>query len=538
MKKTPAPPFTTSTLQQEASRKLGFSVSQTMRVAQALYEAGHITYMRTDSVNLSALAMGTIKQEINENIGAKYYKARRYHTTSKGAQEAHEAIRPTYISKHEITGSAQEKKLYSLIWKRTIASQMADAELERTTIDVAVSGRDELLVATGEVIKFDGFLKVYFESTDDESANHDEEMAMLPKLAVGQHMTALEVAATQRFTQQPIRYTEASLVRRLEELGIGRPSTYAPTISTIQAREYVEKGEKKGEKRPYEIITLKDGKISTSRKSELIGAEKGKLIPTDIGMVVNDFLMQYFPTIMDYNFTARVETNFDEIAEGKEKWNEEIGRFYEGFHPNIEEVATMRLEHKVGERILGNDPKTGKPISVKIGRYGPLVQLGSTDDEDKPRFAALQKDQSVGTLTLEEALKLFELPRTLGTVDGETVTVAIGRFGPYVKRGKNYVSVPKDIAPLEITLEQALSLFEAKQKAEQQKVLKSFDEEPDLQVLNGRYGPYICYKKQNYKIPRKTDAATLTLDDCRAIIADEANASKPAAKRRRATKKQ
>ena len=509
-----------------------------MRVAQALYEAGHITYMRTDSVNLSALAMGTIKQEINENIGAKYYKARRYHTTSKGAQEAHEAIRPTYISKHEITGSAQEKKLYSLIWKRTIASQMADAELERTTIDVAVSGRDELLVATGEVIKFDGFLKVYFESTDDESANHDEEMAMLPKLAVGQHMTALEVAATQRFTQQPIRYTEASLVRRLEELGIGRPSTYAPTISTIQAREYVEKGEKKGEKRPYEIITLKDGKISTSRKSELIGAEKGKLIPTDIGMVVNDFLMQYFPTIMDYNFTARVETNFDEIAEGKEKWNEEIGRFYEGFHPNIEEVATMRLEHKVGERILGNDPKTGKPISVKIGRYGPLVQLGSTDDEDKPRFAALQKDQSVGTLTLEEALKLFELPRTLGTVDGETVTVAIGRFGPYVKRGKNYVSVPKDIAPLEITLEQALSLFEAKQKAEQQKVLKSFDEEPDLQVLNGRYGPYICYKKQNYKIPRKTDAATLTLDDCRAIIADEANASKPAAKRRRATKKQ
>ncbi len=539
VKKTPAPPFTTSTLQQEASRKLGFSVSQTMRVAQALYEAGHITYMRTDSVNLSTLAMGTIKQEINDNIGAAYYKARRYHTTSKGAQEAHEAIRPTYISKHTIGGTAQEKKLYALIWKRTIASQMADAVLERTTIDMAVSQRDELFVATGEVIKFDGFLKVYMESTDDEanSADPSGDMHVLPRLDKGTTLTPVEVTATQRFTQQPIRYTEASLVRRLEELGIGRPSTYAPTISTIQAREYVEKGEKKGERRPYQIITLDaGGNITTTRKTELVGAEKGKLIPTDTGMIVNDFLMQYFPGIMDYNFTARVESNFDEIAEGQEQWNHEIERFYHDFHPSIEQVASMRLEHKVGERQLGTDPKTGKPVSVKIGRYGPLVQLGSTDDDEKPRFASLLKDQSVATLTLDDALRLFELPRTLGIIDGEEVTVAVGRFGPYVKRGKTYASVPKDIAPLEITLEQAQQLFDAKQNAEQQKVLKTFDEEPEMQVLNGRYGPYISYKKQNYKIPRKTDAATLTLDDCRAIVADEANASKPATRRRRSSK--
>ncbi|MBQ7690249.1 MAG: type I DNA topoisomerase [Muribaculaceae bacterium] len=535
VKKSPAPPFTTSTLQQEAARKLGFSVSQTMRVAQALYEAGHITYMRTDSVNLSTLAMGAIKQEINEHIGAKYYKARRYHTTSKGAQEAHEAVRPTYIAEHQITGTAQEKKLYALIWKRTIASQMADAKLERTTIDVTVSGRTELFVATGEVIKFDGFLNVYMESSDDERTLEPDKDALhkLPSVREGQQMTAQEMAATQRFTQQPARYTEASLVRRLEELGIGRPSTYAPTISTIQAREYVEKGEKKGEKRPYEIITLKNGKITTARKTEQVGAEKGKLIPTDTGMIVNDFLLEYFPSIMDYNFTAQVENNFDDIAEGKEQWNEEIGRFYQSFHPRVEQVSSLRLEHKVGERQLGNDPKTGKPVAVKIGRYGPLVQLGSTDDVEKPRFASLQKGQSVATLTLDEALKLFDLPRTLGELDGETVTVAVGRFGPYVKRGKTYVSVPKDIAPLEITLEQAEQLFAAKAQADQQKLLKTFDEEPELKVLNGRFGPYISYKKQNYKIPRKTDAATLTLEQCRAIVADEANAAKPATRRRK-----
>ncbi|MBR1804596.1 MAG: DNA topoisomerase I, partial [Muribaculaceae bacterium] len=466
----------------------------------------------------------------------------RYHTTSKGAQEAHEAIRPTYITTHEITGTAQEKKLYALIWKRTIASQMADAELERTTIDVMVNHVDEcgtmaktpdMLVATGEVIKFDGFLKVYMESTDDENAP-GEDLTVLPKLIEGQRLQALEVVATQRFTQQPIRYTEASLVRRLEELGIGRPSTYAPTISTIQAREYVQKGEKKGEKREYEIITLKKGKITTRSKSEMVGAEKGKLIPTDIGMVVNDFLLKYFPSIMDYNFTARVENNFDEIAEGKERWNDEISRFYKDFHPNIEKVSTMRLEHKVGERVLGNDPKTGKPVSVKIGRYGPLVQLGSSDDEEKPRFASLLKNQSVSTLTLDEALRLFELPRVLDDYEGEPITVAVGRFGPYLKHGKTFVSIPKDIAPLEITQEQAVELIEAKRKADVQKVIKTFDEEPELQVLNGRFGPYINYKKQNYKIPRKTDPATLTLEDCRAIV--EAGPA-PKATRRRAARK-
>lgn len=548
VKKSPAPPFTTSTLQQEAARKLGFSVSQTMRVAQSLYEAGHITYMRTDSVNLSALAMSTISKEIKDNIGAKYYKARRYHTTSKGAQEAHEAIRPTFINTHEISGTAQEKKLYNLIWKRTIASQMADAELERTTIDVRVDyadgksgatgdnrrvNNDDLFVATGEVIKFDGFLKVYMESTDDENTSAGD-LAVLPYLEQDQQLQAQEVVATQRFTQQPIRYTEASLVRRLEELGIGRPSTYAPTISTIQAREYVQKGEKKGEKREFEIITLKKGKITTRTKSEMVGAEKGKLIPTDIGMVVNDFLLKYFPTIMDYNFTARVENNFDEIAEGKERWNDEISRFYKDFHPNIEKVSTMRLEHKVGERVLGVDPQSGKPVSVKIGRYGPLVQLGSSDDEEKPRFASLLKSQSVATLTLEEALRLFELPRVLEDYEGEPIMVAVGRFGPYLKHGKTFVSIPKDIAPLEITHDQAVELIEAKRKADEQKVIKTFAEEPELQVLNGRFGPYISYKKQNYKIPRKTDPASLTLEDCRAIV--EAGPAPKTARRRAARK--
>ena len=534
VKKSPAPPFTTSTLQQEAARKLGFSVSQTMRVAQSLYEAGHITYMRTDSVNLSSLAMGTIKKEIVDSMSAKYYKSRRYHTTSKGAQEAHEAIRPTYISNHDIQGTAQEKKLYALIWKRTLASQMADAEMERTTISVDVEGRQEQFVAQGEVIKFDGFLKVYMESSDDENGTLTEELNTLPQVKPGMTLAATEVVATQRFTQQPVRYTEASLVRRLEELGIGRPSTYAPTISTIQARGYVEKGEKKGDKREYEIITLKKDKIASRKKQEMVGAEKGKLIPTDIGMIVNDFLMEYFPSIMDYNFTARVETNFDDVAEGKERWNDEIEKFYSGFHPTIERVSALRLEHKVGERVLGNDPATGKPVAVKIGRYGPLVQLGSTDDEEKPRFASLQAGQSVATLTLDEALRLFELPRTLGTVDGKAVVVAVGRFGPYVKHGTTFVSVPKNLSPFEVTLEQAQQLLADKIKADAQKVIKTFEEDPDLQVLNGRFGPYISYKKKNYKIPRKTDAASLTLDDCRAIIADEANSTKPAATRRRA----
>jgi DNA topoisomerase-1 len=530
LKKCPAPPFTTSTLQQEASRKLGFTVSQTMRVAQTLYEAGHITYMRTDSVNLSKLALGTISKEIKDTIGDKYLKVRQYHTTSKGAQEAHEAIRPTFISDHEITGTVQEKKLYNLIWKRTIASQMADAELEKTTVDISISGRDERFVATGEVIKFDGFLKVYIESNDDDNAA-DDDVRMLPPMKVGTLLDAKEILATERFTQQPWRYTEASLVRKLEELGIGRPSTYAPTISTIQMRGYVEKGNKAGDKREYQVITLKKDKITTKTKTEVTGAEKGKLIPTDVGMVVNDFLLKYFPSIMDYNFTARVENQFDDIAEGKDTWTKDIDKFYKKFHPNVEKVSALRLEHKVGERVLGNDPKTGKPVSVKIGRYGPLVQLGSTDDEEKPHFASLQPDQSVATLTLAEALKLFEMPRNLGKFEDADVTVAIGRFGPYVKHAGKFVSIPKTMSPQAITLEEAEQLILDKREAEAKKVLKTFAEEPDMQVLNGRYGVYISYKKQNYKIPKGTDTANMTLDVCRSIVADESNASKSSVRR-------
>lgn len=532
LKKSPAPPFTTSTLQQEAARKLGFSVSQTMRVAQTLYEAGHITYMRTDSVNLSSLALNTISQEIKEKIGDNYLKIRKYHTSSKSAQEAHEAIRPTFIANHDIDGTAQEKKLYALIWKRTIASQMADAEVEKTTAEISISNREaEHFTAVGEVLKFDGFLRVYRESTDDATTSPSD-MHTLPAMQVGGMMQVERVEATQRFTQQPARYTEASLVRRLEELGIGRPSTYAPTISTIQARDYVVKGESKGEKRNYEILTLKDRDIVSENKTEITGAEKGKLLPTDVGMVVNDFLMEYFPAIMDYNFTAKVESEFDSIAEGKELWNNEIGRFYKDFHPNIEKVSTLRLEHKVGERILGTDPKTGKPVSVKIGRFGPLVQLGSTDNEEKPRFASLQKEQSIDTITLDEALKLFEMPRNLGLFEDAEVTIAIGRFGPYVKHAGKFVSIPKTMSPETITLQEARQLILDKRQSEAQKVIAVFDQEPDLQVLNGRYGPYISYKKQNYKIPKGQDATNLTLDDVRAIVADEANASKSS---RRAT---
>ena len=526
LKKSPAPPFTTSTLQQEASRKLGFSVSQTMRVAQSLYESGYITYMRTDSVNLSSLALSTISAEIKQQKGEKYLKVRQYHTTSKGAQEAHEAIRPTFISNHDINGTVQEKKLYNLIWKRTIASQMADAELEKTSIDVSISNRPEHFTASAEVIKFDGFLSVYIESSDDEKNDTQILANALPQMPVGTKLTAAEVTATQRYTQQPMRYTEASLVRRLESLGIGRPSTYAPTISIIQAREYVTKGESKGEKRDFEVITLKKNKVTSKTKSEVVGGEKGKLIPTDVGMVVNDFLMKYFPSIMDYNFTAKVEEEFDDIADGKKQWNSEISSFYKDFHPNIERVASLRLEHKVGERVLGTDPKTGKTVSVKIGRFGPLVQLGSTDEAEKPRFASLLKDQSVASITLDEALKLFELPRTLGTFEGVDVVVAVGRFGPYVKHGSKFVSIPASISPQELTLEQAQELIVEKRQSEAQKLIKSFDEDPAMQVLNGRYGAYISYNKQNYKIPAKYVAQELTLEQCREIVADEANASK------------
>lgn len=536
VKRTPAPPFTTSTLQQEAARKLGFSVAQTMMVAQKLYESGHITYMRTDSVNLSSLAINTISAEIKQNIGEEYLKVRKYHTNSKGAQEAHEAIRPTYINEHEISGTAQEKKLYSLIWKRTIASQMADAIMERTNVDIDIDCRKEKFTATGEVIKFDGFLKVYIESTDEDGSDNSSETNLLPAMKKGMTMTAESVTATQRFTQQPPRYTEASLVKKLEELGIGRPSTYAPTISTIQNREYVMKGEKKGEPRDYKIITLKNDKISKKTNTETTGMDKGKLIPTDTGTIVNDFLQQYFPSIMDYNFTARIEEEFDEVAEGKMKWNDSIDKFYTKFHPNVDEVAHLRLEHKVGERILGNDPKTGKPVSVKIGRFGPLVQLGSTDDAEKPLFASLLKGQSVNSITLDEALKLFDMPRNLGNYEDADLIVAIGRFGPYIKHGSKFVSIPKDMSPQSISYDEAVALVVKKREEDAQKVVKKFEENPDMEILNGRYGVYIAYKKKNYKIPKGVDAANLSLNDCLKIVNDEASAPKKTVRRRTAKK--
>ena len=531
LKRAPAPPFTTSTLQQEAARKLGLSVKQTMRLAQRLYEEGLITYMRTDSVNLSNLALNTISKEIKDNLGERYLKVRRYRTTSKGAQEAHEAIRPTYITNHTITGTPQEKKLYDLIWKRTVASQMADAELEKTTVNISVEGKKEMFVAEGEVVKFDGFLRVYLESTDDK-VTAPQEFHTLPVLSRNDQLTALAITATQRFTQQPNRYTEASLVRRLEEMGIGRPSTYPPIISTIQDRKYVERGEDKGQKREYEIITLKDGKITTGKKSEVFGVEKGKLVPTDVGMVVNEFLVKYFPSIMDYNFTAKVENEFDEVASGNVVWNKEIADFYKDFHPTINDVSSLRLEHKVGERLLGNDPKTGLPIMVKIGRYGPLVQMGSADNENKPRFASLQRGQSIETLTLEEAIKLFDLPRDLGEFEGSVVTIGVGHYGPYVKHNGKFASIPKEMSPTSITLDEAIEIIKAHRDAEAKKVLKTFDEDPDIKVMNGRFGPYIVYKKQNVKIPKGKEAESLTLEDCRAIVADESNISKGTAGKR------
>ncbi len=517
--KSPAPPFTTSTLQQEASRKLGFSVSQTMMVAQRLYEAGFITYMRTDSVNLSSLAIGTISTEIKEHYGDKYYKHRNYHTTSKGAQEAHEAIRPTYISNRTVDATAQERRLYELIWKRTIATQMADALLEKTTVEISVSNRSEKFVAQGEVVKFDGFLSVYMESNDEEAQTEvNESDSTLPPMKPGQGVELCSEEATERFTQHPPRYTEAMLVRKLEELGIGRPSTYAPTISTIQNRDYVEKGEKEGTPREIVSLSLKNGEIKEVEKTETVGSEKGKLIPTDVGMVVNDFLMEYFPDIMDYNFTASVEEKFDHIAEGKTRWNDEIAEFYKLFHPEVEKISGQRSEHKFGERVLGTDPKTGKEVSVKIGRFGPLVQLGSTDSEEKPQFASLQKGQSSNEITLEAALQLFDLPRPVGDDEGKTVTAAIGRFGPYIRHDGKFVSIPKDLAPQTITLDEAIELIRKKAEAEEKKLVKKFDDTPELEILNGRYGVYISYKKKNYKIPKGAEAAELSAADCLKIV--------------------
>lgn len=532
-KKSPAAPFTTSTLQQEAARKLGFSVAQTMMVAQRLYEAGHITYMRTDSVNLSSLAINTTKDEIVKTLGERYLHIRNYHTHTKGAQEAHEAIRPTYISHHEINASSQEKRLYELIWKRTIASQMSDAELEKTTATISVSGRKEHFVAVGEVLKFDGFLKVYMESTDDESDAEGNDK-MLPALAKGDVLALSSVTATERFSQAPARYTEASLVRKLEELGIGRPSTYAPTISTIQQREYVEKGDRKGTERKYRMLTLHDGKIESGEKTELTGADKGKLLPTDIGVVVNDFLTEYFPDILNYNFTANVEQQFDDIAEGKTVWNDEIDHFYKLFHPEVESALALRLEHKVGERVLGTDPKSGRPVSVKIGRFGPLVQIGTPEDTEKPLFASLLKGQSMSTITLEEALKLFDLPRTLGDFEGKTVVVGIGRFGPYIRHDGKYVSLPKEFTPQGVSLEDAIILIQQKREQESQRLIKKFDEDDELELLNGRFGPYIAYKKKNYKLPKGSEPASLTFADCMKIVED---ADKAPAKKKPARKK-
>ena len=534
LKKSPAAPFTTSTLQQEAARKLGFTVSQTMMVAQRLYESGYITYMRTDSVNLSSLCIGSCKSVVTEIYGADYHKSRNYSTSSKGAQEAHEAIRPTYMTNATIEGTVPEKRLYELIWKRTIASQMADAMLEKTTVNIAISGHSESFIATGEVTVFDGFLQVYRESSDDEST---ADTSAIPAVHKGDELKSKEIVATERFTQHPPRYTEASLVRKLEELGIGRPSTYAPTISTIQQRGYVEKGNKSGTQRKYGIITLKNGKLAEKECKETVGAEKAKLMPTDIGIVVNDFLQEFFPEIMDYNFTANVEKEFDEIADGNRHWAEHISGFYKEFEPKIESIIHTKNEYKVGERVLGNDPASGKPVSVEIGRFGPIVQIGSASDEEKPRFAQMKPGQTLETITLEEALGLFSLPRTLGEHDGSTVSIGAGRFGPYIKYGNAYVTLPKTHDPLTVTLEEAVVLIEEKQKAEAQRVMKKFDEKPELQVLNGRFGPYIAYNGCNYKLPKSVTPAELSLEECMEIIEKQQESGKTPAKRRYTKKK-
>ena len=525
LKRIPAPPFTTSTLQQEAARKLGFTVSQTMMIAQRLYEAGRITYMRTDSVNLSALAINTSKAEIERLYGTEYSKVRMYQTHSKGAQEAHEAIRPTYMENVSIDGTSQEKRLYDLIWKRTIASQMADAQIEKTTVNIALcsedgsSQTDLQFVANGEVVAFEGFLKVYFESTDDEEGNEELSHA-LPVIHEGEVLERREIVSTERYSQGPNRYTEASLVRKLEELGIGRPSTYAPTISTIQQREYVQKGDRKGEERKYAVDSLLGLKITSKSKKEMAGADKGKLIPTDVGIVVNDFLMENFPDIMDYNFTAKVEQEFDKIAAGEVEWNKEMKLFYQNFEPEVEKVMNARSEHKAGERELGIDPKSGKPVFVKIGRFGPVVQIGSADDEDKPRFSQLPTGKSMETITLEEALELFKLPRTLGQFEGSDVVIGAGRFGPYVLHDKKYTSIPKGEDPLTITLDAAINLIQKKRLQEAQRHLKTFEEDAKMEVMNGRYGPYVAYDGKNYRMPKALydKASELTYEQCLDIV--------------------
>ena len=519
LKRTPAPPFTTSTLQQEAARKLGFTVSQTMMVAQRLYESGRITYMRTDSVNLSSLCTNASKDEIIKVYGNDYSKPRTYHTSSKGAQEAHEAIRPTYMNETSIDGTSQEKRLYELIWKRTLASQMADALIEKTTITINIDNANEKFIANGEVVSFDGFLKVYRESTDEDE-NAEDATHLLPAMKEGDALQRREIIATEKFSLAPARYTEASLVKKLEDLGIGRPSTYAPTISTIQQREYVVKGDKQGVERSFTVDSLKGIKVTQKTKKEMAGSEKGKLLPTDIGIVVNDFLITNFPSIMDYNFTANVEQKFDDIAAGKTEWNKWMKDFDKSFEPEVKEVMNARSEHKAGERELGKDPKTGRPVYVKIGRFGPVAQIGSADDKDKPLFAQLPSDKSIETITLDEALELFKLPREVGEFEGTTVTIGAGRFGPYVLHNRKYVAIPKEDDPLTITLERAIELIQEKRSNEEKRHIKTFEEDDKLELLNGRYGPYIAYDGKNYRIPKakQENVEALSYDECMTII--------------------
>ena len=519
-KRTPAPPFTTSTLQQEAAHKLGFTVAQTMMVAQHLYESGRITYMRTDSVNLSNLCLNACKTLISGNMGEQYVKTRQYHTSSKGAQEAHEAIRPTYVENQQIEGTQQEKRLYDLIWKRTVASQMADAEVEKTQVTISIDGMNEYFIAQGEVVKFDGFLRVYKETEGENEADSETAVSTLPVLTHGETLNRETLTATQRFAQHPVRYNEASLVRKLEELGIGRPSTYAATITTIQQREYVTKGDKPGDEHLQKVITLDNDELNYSENKTTVGAERGKLLPTDIGIVVNDFLKENFPTIMDYNFTADIEKDFDEIAEGKKEWTSVIKQFYKDFEPLVERSINARAEKRVGERVLGNDPKTGMPISVKIGRFGPVVQMGKTDGDVKPRFAQFKKGQTMESITLEEALELLQLPHKLGEYQGKPVTVGAGKYGPYVAHNGKYVSIPKEIDPLKITFEQAVIMGHRKQIEEEERHLTRFEEDANMEILNGRYGPYIVLDGVNYRIPKpqQAKAAELTYEECKSII--------------------
>ena len=528
-KKSPAPPFTTSTLQQEASRKLGYSVSKTMLVAQQLYESGRITYMRTDSTNLSKLAIGMAKEEIIKSYGEKYSKTRQYATKAKGAQEAHEAIRPTYLNNPNAGSTNDQKRLYELIWKRTIASQMSDAALERTTVKVDVSKATEQFVAKGEIIKFDGFLKVYMESRDDDESA-EEQKGVLPPIKKGQPLTLSEVEAVQRFSSPPPRYTEASLVKKLEELGIGRPSTYAPTISTIQKRQYVERGIHEGVERQFQTLKLKNGQIKSEKKKEKTGSAKGKLVPTDIGSLVTQFLMENFDNIMDYNFTAKVEKEFDEIANGLKEWNGMIKTFYKPFHDKVED--TMETSERVkGERLLGTDPKSGRNIYARIGRYGPMAQIGDKEEDEKPQFASLRKTQSIESITLDEALELFKFPKTIGSYEDEDVVVSVGRFGPYVKHKGKFVSLKKEDDLNSISEERAIELIEEKREKDRNKYIKSFEDE-DIQVLNGRWGPYISHKKKNFKIPKDVDAKKLTLEDCKKIIKESGTKKKTTRKKK------